>query len=307
MLLKILGASAGGGFPQWNCHCNGCQTVRTGQAQPLTQSSIAIQASDGSWFLVNASPDVRQQIEQMRLQNCFPPVENKSRTLPFAGILLTDGEVDHTTGLMLLRESSQPLKVYSPVSVKRALTTGYPLFSTLQNYCGVEWCPLESETTIALTTGLEVEAFALSTKPPKYMLGETLASTLTSETWGIGLTFRDRINGTVITYTPGLTIIDEAVQSRFEGSDCILVDGTFWTNDELPALGVGSRTALQMGHLPLSGEDGSLKELVKLATSRKILVHINNTNPILLSNSPERQAVEAAGVQVGYDGLALQL
>jgi pyrroloquinoline quinone biosynthesis protein B len=303
MLLKILGASAGGGFPQWNCHCNGCETVRVGQARSLTQSSVAIQAGDGSWFLVNASPDVRQQIEQMRLQDCFPPVETAKRSLPFAGVLLTDAEVDHTTGLMLLRESSQPLKVYSPVSVKLALTTEYPLFSTLQNYCGVEWCPLESGMVISLATALEVEAFALSTKPPKYMVGEALAD----EIWGIGLTFRDLTTGTVITYTPGLAVIDEAMRSRFEASDCILVDGTFWTNDELPALGIGSRTALQMGHLPLSGEDGSLKQLAKLSTSRKILVHINNTNPILLTNSPERQLVETAGVEVGYDGLTLKL
>jgi pyrroloquinoline quinone biosynthesis protein B len=307
-IVRILGAAAGGGFPQWNCHCQGCETSRSGGVQALTQSSIAIRSNSGDWFLINASPDVRQQIELMRAQNCFAPQNNNcfapqnGRSVPFAGIILTDAEIDHTTGLILLRESSQPLKIYSPDRVKFALTTGYPLFSTLQNYCGVDWSPLDA--AISLSSDLEVESFALSSKPPKYMQNEDRSP---DEVWGVGLTIRDRTTGKTLTYAPGLGAIDEAMQHRFNASDCILIDGTFWTNDELPALGVGSRSALQMGHLPLSGEGGSLQELARLTTPRKILVHINNTNPILIPDSSQRQAVGSQGVEIGCDGLMFEL
>jgi pyrroloquinoline quinone biosynthesis protein B len=290
MLVRILGAAAGGGFPQWNCHCRSCEIARS-QAISLTQSAIAIQSNQGDWFLINASPDVRSQLEQMRAEGCFK--EQGTRALPFAGIILTDAEIDHTTGLILLRESSQPLKIYSPSSVKLALTTGYPLLQTLQNYCGVEWEPIPS--TIA---DLTIAAFPVSTKPPKYMPDEP------AQTWGIGLTIRDRTTGGTLTYAPGLATIDAAMQQRFANSDCILIDGTFWTNDELPSLSIGVRSALQMGHLPLSE---SLPILAQFTQPSKILIHINNTNPILQPDSPERKMVEQQNVEIGYDGLMFTL
>lgn len=295
MLVRILGAAAGGGFPQWNCRCLSCEASRSGKAASLTQSSIAVRSNNGEWFLINASPDVRQQIESMRSHSCF--VEYDQRSIPFAGIILTDAEIDHTTGLILLRESSHPLKIYSPVNVKSALTTGYPLFSTLQNYSGIEWFPIEEFSS----PELEIEAFALSSKPPKYM------QAISNEVWGVGLTIRDRTTGGILTYAPGLAAINDQMQQRFESSNCILIDGTFWTNDELPAMGVGTRSALQMGHLPLSGEDGSLNQLQQLSTPRKILVHINNTNPIHIPDSPERKTVENQGIEIGYDGLMFTL
>ena len=333
MLVKILGAGAGGGFPQWNCNCPGCQKARSGQIKSLTQSSIAVRANNSPWFLINASPDVRQQLEMLRTQATEPLLDRDKRSSPVAGIILTDGEIDHTTGLILLRESAQPLKVYSTYSVKRALTSGYPLFSTLQNYCGVEWFPLESGqslTPIASDASeLDVEVFPLSSKPPKYMQQqrEVGEKSKEGEIWGVGLTFRDRTTGGVLTYTPGLPKFDDSLQERFAASDCILVDGTFWHNEELPKLGIGSRTARDMGHLPLSGSDGCLIKLAKLeptklestklettkskldpsSNQRKILVHINNTNPILIPGSSERQTVEDAGVEIGYDGLTLEL
>jgi pyrroloquinoline quinone biosynthesis protein B len=301
MLVRILGAAAGGGFPQWNCHCHGCATARAGQAVALTQSSIAIQSNDGDWFLINASPDVRQQIEQMRTEQCF--VETGQRSLPFAGIILTDAEIDHTTGLILLRESSQPLSIYSPVSVKMALTTGYPLLNTLQNYCGVEWFPLTLQESTLLAGDLEIEPFSLSTKPPKYMQSETGLD----EIWGIGLTIRDRSTGGVLTYAPGLVAIEAALYDRLQASHCMLIDGTFWTEDELPKLGIGQRSARIMGHLPLSDKTGSLQQLATLSTPRKILVHINNTNPILIPDSLEQKFVKNQGVEVGHDGLMFRL
>ncbi|MEO0967834.1 MAG: MBL fold metallo-hydrolase, partial [Cyanobacteria bacterium J06639_18] len=252
MLVKILGAGAGGGFPQWNCNCPGCQKVRRGEAKSLTQSSIAVRSDNGPWFLINASPDIRQQLEMLRTEGTELSLNESKRSNPFAGIILTDGEIDHTTGLILLRESAQPLKVYSTYSVKRGLTSGYPLFSTLQNYCGVEWFPLkpgESLTPInSDSPDLDVEVFPLSTKPPKYMQktkgGEEHEESHKTkegqkndepEIWGIGLTFRDRTTGGVLTYTPGLGQLNDSLQQRFANSDCILVDGTFWQNEELPS------------------------------------------------------------------------
>lgn len=301
MLIRILGAAAGGGYPQWNCHCNGCETVRSGAATPLTQSSIAVQSEeDGSWFLINASPDVRQQIEAMRAEGCFNS-HSGNRSLPFAGILLTDAEIDHTTGLILLRESTAPLNIYSTTTVKQALTSGYGILSTLQNYCGVKWAPITPGEIIQLTDELQVEAFALSTKAPKYIQSTEV------EVWGIGLTIRDTTTNATLTYAPGMGSINTDLRQRFQNSDCILVDGTFWTNDELPSLGIGARTAKAMGHLPLSGDDGSLAQLANITTPRKIFVHINNTNPILIPNSPERQYVKNNGIEIGYDGLTIKL
>jgi pyrroloquinoline quinone biosynthesis protein B len=301
MQVRILGAAAGGGFPQWNCHCSGCEMSRAGQAIALTQSSLAIQSQTGEWFLINASPDVRQQIEAMRSTGCF--VETDRRSSPFAGVVLTDAEIDHSTGLILLRESAQPLRVYSSIAVKTALTSGYPLFTTLQNYCGVNWQALPLASYLKLAPDLEIEAFALSTKPPKYMSAESVPETV----WGVGLTIHDRTTGGILTYAPGLADIDSNLYQRFERSDCILIDGTFWTDDELPAQGFSQRSALQMGHLPLSGKSGSLQQLSQLTKPRQILVHINNTNPILLPDSWQRQAVKQQGVEVGYDGLMFQL
>ncbi len=304
MLLRILGTAAGGGLPQWNCGCPGCQAARQASAgtHPLYQSSVAVRATDGPWFLVNASPDVRQQLERLRDSHSSP-----IRCSPIAGVLLTDAEIDHTTGLVILRESAEPLRVYGTDTVRRALTEGFPLLRTLEGYCGIEWSVFELDVTTTLslgeTSGLEVEVFPLQGKPPKYMRSH---AEVEGEGWAVGLTFRGSTGG-VITYTPALAELDDRLLERFESSDCILVDGTFWRNDELPALGITDRTARAMGHLPLSGPDGSLERLAKLSRPRKILIHINNTNPILIPNSVERRIVEEAGIEVGYDGLTVEL
>lgn len=266
------------------------------------QSSIAVRAAGGAWFLVNASPDVRQQLEQLRDDG----QQSTIRSSPIAGVLLTDAEIDHTTGLVILRESAEPLRVYGTDTVRRALTEGFPLLPTLEGYCGVEWSVLEPESTTILAvgeaSGLEVEVFPLPGKPPKYMQKKAAVS----GNWSVGFTFRDRTSGGVVTYAPGLAELDELVLERFESSDCILVDGTFWRDDELLALGISARTARAMGHVPLSGSGGSLERLAKLSRPRKILIHINNTNPILIADSAERRIVEVAGITVGSDGLTIE-
>lgn len=303
MLLRILGSAAGGGFPQWNCNCPSCRAVREARAgvHSLTQSSIAVRATDGPWFLVNASPDVRQQLERLRDGQV-----STIRSSPIAGVLLSDAEIDHTTGLVILRESAEPLRVYGTDTVRRALTEGFPLLPTLEGYCGVEWSVLEPNVTTTLTIGetpsLEVEVFPLAAKPPKYMRQKAAIDGV----WVVGFTFRDRTTGGIVTYAPALAELDDKVLERFESSDCILVDGTFWRNEDLRELGIAARTARDMGHVPLSGLGGSLERLAKLSRPRKILIHINNTNPILVAGSVERQTVEAAGITVGYDGLTIE-
>ena len=299
MQIKILGSAAGGGFPQWNCNCAGCQAVRRGDngVHLRTQSSLAIRVTSGAWFLVNASPDVRQQLEMLRDET-----PNTIRSSPIAGVLLSDGEIDHTTGLMILRESSEPLQIYGTDIVRQALTEGFSLLRVLENYCGVEWNVVEPGSVINLGD-LEIETFLLPGTPPKYMRDR-----ISEEgNWVVGFTFRDCFTGGVATYAPALAELTPSIIERFESSNCILVDGTCWQNDELVKLGMSNRTALSMGHLPLSGENGSLKRLSQLSPKRKIFTHINNTNPILIERSPERQIVEAAGMEIGYDGLTIEL
>ena len=298
MRARVLGSAAGGGFPQWNCHCATCEAARAGNdARPRTQSSLAIRGADGPWFLANASPDLRQQLEALSAG-----AGNGVRAGPAAGVLLTDAEIDHTAGLLLLRESSTAIRVYGSAAVHRALADGYPVLPILGRYCGVDWRTLEPGRSVALDgSSLEVEAFAAGGDAPRYLADAE------ADVEACGLVFRDRATGGVLTYVPGLARLDEAVLERLRASDVVLVDGTFWRDDELAALGISERTARQMGHVPLSGPGGSLEALARLERPRTILVHINNTNPVLLERSPEREAVERAGVEVAHDGLEVEL
>ena len=298
MRVRVLGSAAGGGFPQWNCRCPTCEAARAGvEARPRTQSSIAVRGAEGPWLLANASPDLRQQLEGLAVERV-----DGVRAAPVAAVLLTDAEIDHTAGLLLLRESSTPLRVYGSEQVRRALTDGYPVLPILGSYSGVDWRTLEPGGSLALDgTSLEVEAFAAGGDAPRYLArtGADVEAT--------GLVFRDRSTGGVLTYVPGLARWDDDVLGRLATSDVALVDGTFWRDDELVRLGISSRTARQMGHVPLSGPGGTLEELARLGRPRVILVHINNTNPVLLERSPERAAVLRAGVEVAHDGLEVEL
>jgi pyrroloquinoline quinone biosynthesis protein B len=296
--VRVLGSAAGGGFPQWNCHCETCEAARAGvRAQPRTQSSLAIRGGEGQWFLVNASPDGRQQLEALA-----PGQAGGVRAPPIAAVLLTDAEIDHTAGLLLLRESQSPVRVVGDLGVEQALRRGYPVLEILERYCGVEWQTLEPEQARGLEgSSLTVEAFETGGDSPRYLDGSDL------DLQASGFVFRDRASGGVMSYAPGLARLDDGVLGRFAASDVVLVDGTFWRNDELARLGISTRSARDMGHLPLSGPGGTLEALARLERPRKVLVHINNTNPILLEDSPEREAVEAAGVEVAYDGLEIAI
>jgi len=290
--VRVLGSAAGGGFPQWNCHCEVCDAARAGvRAVPRTQSSIAIRGADGPWFLVNASPDLREQLESL-------DAPDGVRASPIAGVLLTDAEIDHTAGLLLMRESDAPLRIYGEAGIQRALSDGYPVLGVLERYSGSEWVALEPGRPQPLAgSSLVVEPFAAGGDAPRYLDGELEAS---------GLVFGDG-DGTV-TYVPGLARLDDSVIARLAASDLVLVDGTFWHDDDLARQGIASdRTARDMGHVPLAGPDGTLDVLAGLERPRKVLVHINNTNPILLEDSPEREQVVRAGIEVAYDGLEVEL
>jgi pyrroloquinoline quinone biosynthesis protein B len=294
--VRILGSAAGGGFPQWNCRCPTCEAARAGAgARPWPQSSLAIRGAVGPWFLANASPDLGRQLEALGAE----PAAGV-RAAPVAGVLLTDAEIDHTAGLLLLRESSAPLRVYGSDAVRHALTEGYPVLPILDCYCGVEWERVEPGTSRTLDgSSLEVEPFAAGGDAPRYLADGDVEA--------CGLVLRDRETGGVLTYVPGLARLDDDVLDRFAASDAVLIDGTFWRDDELARLGISERTAKQMGHVPLSGAGGTLEALARLERPRVILVHINNTNPVLLERSRERAAVLRTGVEVAHDGLEVEL
>jgi pyrroloquinoline quinone biosynthesis protein B len=287
----VLGAAAGGGLPQWNCNCPTCRAAREGGAVPRTQSSLAVRAGGGPWVLVNASPDVRQQLELLREGG--GPV----RGSPVAAVLLTDAELDHVTGLIVLREGDTPLRIYASAAVRAALTDGFPVLRVLEHYCGVDWQPFEPGETAELEPGLLVEAFAVPGDPPRYVGRD-------AEPFGVGLTFR--AHGAALTYVPAVARFDDDLVARLGGSDVALVDGTCWADDEMPALGIAGPTAREMGHAPLSGPGGSL-EVLRSLPCRTVLVHVNNTNPILQEASAERHEILAAGIDVAYDGMRIEL
>jgi pyrroloquinoline quinone biosynthesis protein B len=267
------------------------------RARSRTQSSLGVRGSEGPWFLVNASPDARQQLETLT-----GPSVDGVRSPPIAGVLLTDAEIDHTAGLLLLRESARPVRVYGDEGIERALRHGYPVLSILERYCGVVWQTLEPEQERSLEgSSLTVEPFEVGGDAPRYLDGSGIALEAS------GFVFRDRAGGGVVTYVPGLARMHDGVLARFGTSDLVLVDGTFWSDDELARLGISTRSARDMGHLPLSGPGGTLEALAGLERPRKALVHVNNTNPVLLEDSAEREAVLRAGVEVAYDGLEVEL
>jgi pyrroloquinoline quinone biosynthesis protein B len=294
MLLRILGAAAGGGFPQWNCNCPVCAGARDGSAVPRTQSSIAVRSADGPWVLVNASPDLRQQLAEL-------PVDRAGslRTMPVGAIVLTDAEIDHTAGLLLLREAGRPLDVYCTREVRDALTDHYPVLRMLERYSGVRWHELvPGEVTAIAGSALEIEPFVTGGDAPLYM-GDADGPT------AVGLTIREP-GGGALSYAPAIAELDAELAQRLAASDCVLADGTFWTSDELVSLGLGTRDSWAMGHAPLTGEGGTLTRLAGLGP-RTILIHINNSNPILLDGSPQRALARDHGVEVAHDGLEVEL
>lgn len=296
MWLRVLGSAAGGGSPQWNCGCPVCTAVRSGAGPTRTQSSIAVSADERRWFLINASPDVRAQIEAF--PGLRPP--GGDRTTPLEAVLLTDAELDHTLGLLLLREAGA-LRLYATPAVHKTLCDGSGLLRTLERYCPVEWRAVVPGAGLPLAAGLSCRAFDVPTAKrsrfgPGTDHGRVVGYRLTDE----------RSRGTVV-YLPGMQALTPAMRAEIEGCDCLLVDGTCWRDDELIRLGLAGRTSREMGHLPLDGPDGTLAQLPSLGVRGVIFVHMNNTNPILLADTPERRVVAARGMEVAMDGLEIEV
>ena len=299
MQVRILGSAAGGGSPQWNCNCTVCTAVRagTGGAQPRMQSSLAIRSGDDApWLLVNASPDVHRQVELMGGEHRT----GGGRSTPFAGVLLTDAEIDHASGLLLLRESTAPLQLYATAQAYGALTDEWPLVSMLSDWCGVDWHELHAGRTSELAGfGLSADCFTTGEDAPRYQRSAGGPGT------SIGISFRDGA-GRTMTYCPTIEAWSDELAARLAASDLVLVDGTFWGATELADEGLGTRSARDMGHVPLGGADGTARRLAELDT-RVVVVHVNNTNPILLPDSPERRELDALGIIVAHDGLDLEI
>jgi len=293
----VLGAAAGGGFPQWNCSCPRCRAVRDGSrpCRSRTQSSVAVSADYRRWFLLNASPDIRAQIES------FPALHPRGiRDSPLQAVLLTDAELDHTLGLLLLREAGD-LEVHATAAVHETLCKGTSLLQTLGAYARVEWRPVATGTEIPLADGLSYRAFHVPTdKRSRFETGEGEESV-------VGYRITDGHTGRVLVYLPGAQELTASVLAHLEGCACLLFDGTCWQDDELIRLGIAGKTSREMGHLPISGADGSLERLASLPIERKIYIHINNTNPILIEDAPERRIVEEHGLEVASDGLELEI
>ena len=304
MRIRVLGSAAGGGFPQWNCNCPNCDGFRRGtiRTKPRTQSSIAVSHDGAGWVLFNASPDLLAQFR------AFPELQpgRTVRDTAVRAVVLMDAQIDHTTGLFMLREG-QPLEIYSTAMVREDLTTGNPVFNILRHYCGINWhqAPIDADAQFQVIGGgdLSFTAAPVSSKPPPYSPHRDHPR----DGDNIGMRIADPASGKVLFYAPGLGQIEPHLKPFLEQADCLMVDGTFWTDDEMIQLGVSKKRARDIGHLPQSSAGGMIEVLKPLKASRKVLIHINNTNPILNEDSPERHELEAAGIEVAYDGMDITL
>jgi pyrroloquinoline quinone biosynthesis protein B len=306
MRITILGSAAGGGFPQWNCNCHNCAGVRSGtvKAKARTQSSIFVQADDrADGVLFNASPDI---LEQIRSHPTLQPAR-ALRDSAIAGVLLMDGQVDHATGLFMLRERSTPLPLWCTDAVEEDLTQGNPVLRVLGHYCGVQRHRIGLDGAWFVVPGvadLRFRALPLSSKAAPYSPHREQPQPGDN----IGISVHDQRSGKTLFYAPGLGAITPPVFDAMSNADAVLVDGTFWSDDEMPRLDLGSKTARAIGHLPQSGPGGMLEWMSQLpAATQRFLIHINNTNPILDEDSAERALLARAGITVCEDNLAIRL
>ncbi|MGS0743602.1 pyrroloquinoline quinone biosynthesis protein PqqB [Glaciimonas sp. GG7] len=308
MKIIVLGSAAGGGFPQWNCNCSNCNGVRNGtmNATARTQSSIAVSANGYDWVLINASPDI---LTQIRNTPALQP-NRKQRDTGIAAVILMDAQIDHVTGLLMLRENRTPLQLYCTPSVRDDLTTGLPLMHVLSHYCDVQWHALPTNEFTPHTAievpgieGIRFTPLALKSKAPPY--SPHRADPQPGD--NIGLMIEDIATGKKLFYAPGLGEIEPHVDAAMQAADCLLVDGTLWTEDEMITLGFSKKKSADMGHLPQTGDGGMIAVLDAVGARRKILIHINNTNPILDADSHQRATLTQHGIEVAFDGMEIVL
>ena len=309
MRIEILGSAAGGGFPQWNCNCRNCHAQRTGtfRGKARTQTQVAVSYSSDSWFLLNASPDLRLQIEATGVLH---PRRGR-RDSPIAGVLLTSADIDQIAGLLSLREL-QPFRVYCTASLRRILQEDNSVFAMLNRVpIQISWTDIGIAENFPLLSvegaesGLSCSVFSLGCRYPMYV-SQQRAAGLKAEQALLGVMLESDSGGR-LAYMPAVPAVDRSLIQRLESADLLLFDGTFWSDDELIQVQGSGATARDMGHVPVSGSDGILQRLAGLKRPRKIFVHVNNTNPMLDEAGPEYRAVREAGWEIAEDGWSLQL
>lgn len=296
----VLGAGAGGGFPQWNSAGSGCRRARAGDpaAKPRSQASLAVSADGERWVVVNASPDLRQQIAATP---ALHPRDEPLRNSPIVAVVLTGAEVDTIAGLLTLRER-QPFRLFA-AAPGLAVLDGNPIFRALNpDFVSREEMALNVPFTLA--PGLMVEAYPVPGKVP--LFAEAAGDPgLAEDGEAVGLAIS--AGGATLHYVPGCAMMTEELAARLRGAACVMFDGTLFTDDEMIAAGAGPKTGRRMGHMPIAGEGGSLQAFEGLGVNRRIYVHLNNTNPALLDDSPERAHVAAKGWEVAEDGMEIAL
>ncbi len=305
MIVKVLGSAAGGGFPQANCNCRNCADVRAGKPglHRRTQSSLAVSPDGLRWVLLNASPDLRFQIEATPA--LAPRGGQGLRSSPIFAVVLTNGDVDHVAGLLSLRESLL-FDLYASPRVLAALAAN-PIFNVLDGR-RVRRIPLPLDESFEVTAGLRIEAFAVPGKIALYMEDKTAGPTFGTQAGDtLGLKVRDRSGASAFFYIPGCAAVDAGLAARLAGAPLVLFDGTLYTDDEMIAQGLSDKTGTRMGHISMSGPQGSVAAFAALNVQRRIYVHMNNSNPVLREGSPERADVERAGWEVAVDGMEIKL
>jgi pyrroloquinoline quinone biosynthesis protein B len=304
----VLGAAAGGGVPQWNCGCPVCRAARTKHPElQSTQASIAISADDDHWFLINASPDLRQQlIATPRLH----PRAGKLRDSPVAGVILTNGEIDAVAGLLSMREG-WPFTIYAHARVLAILNSN-SIFNVLGPK-NVRRQPINLEESFEPSlpdgspSGIEVLPFPVAGKGAWYLEGQAHPAGKDAEGDTLGLRIRGKATGKHFFFLAACARVTDDLRSRITGAPMVFFDGTVWRDDELAHTGLGTKTGQSMGHIAMSGEAGAIAALEGLGIERKIFLHINNSNPALLRDSAERKMLERAGWQVPADGTEIEL
>jgi pyrroloquinoline quinone biosynthesis protein B len=296
--VRVLGAAAGGGFPQWNCGCAQCRGVRerTFPGRPRTQAGLAVSVDGERWALLGCSPEIRAQLEACPALHPRAP-----RHTPIAAVALANGDLDHVLGLLSLREA-QPLRLFATSSVRRGLVEWNAMLRTLERFPGQStWTDLLPDAEVELTPGLTAVAVPVPGKLPLHLDGLVPPSPEDN----VGLLVRDVARGRTLGWFPTVARATPELLRVLPECDVVCFDGTFWSEDELARTGAGERTAAEMAHWPLGGPDGSL-EVLRGLSGRRLLVHVNNTNPVLRVDGPERAALRAAGVEVAEDGLEVE-
>lgn len=291
---RILGAAAGGGLPQWNCGCRNCRLARSGAIAALTQSSLAVSGNGRDWAVLNASPDIRVQLA------AAPPLAPSGlREVPLKAVLVTNGDIDHVAGLLTLREA-QPFTLFATPGIHAVLAAN-PVFAALDPALVVR-AEVALGQPFELVAGVTATLFAVPGKVPLYMEGAVVETRLVGDqTVGVRL----ESGGARAFYIPGCAALPPDLAARIDGADLLFFDGTLWRDDEMIRLGLGAKTGARMGHMSMSGPEGSLAAFAPLKVGRKVFVHMNNTNPVLDPASPERAEAGAAGWIIGEDGMEI--